>query len=75
MDSSSIKIVTCNRNFININSYVLIYKNFSIVIDPNNFDEIEKALNGTKLEYIFLTHEHFDHIMAVEKLREKSKSW
>lgn len=71
MDSSSIKIVTCNQNFININSYVLIYKNFSIVIDPNNIDEIEKAINGTKLEYIFLTHEHFDHIMAVDKLREK----
>ena len=71
MDSSSIKIVTCNNNDIKINSYVLIYQNYSIVIDPNNFDEIEKALNGTKLEYIFLTHEHFDHIMAVEKLREK----
>ncbi len=71
MDTSSIKIITCNQNFISINSYVLIYKNLSVVIDPNNFDEIEKSLNGTKLEYIFLTHEHFDHIMAVDKLREK----
>lgn len=71
MGSSSIKIVTCNNNDIKINSYVLIYQNYSIVIDPNNFDEIEKVLVGTKLEYIFLTHEHFDHIMAVDKLREK----
>lgn len=71
MGSSSIKIVTCNNNDIKINSYVLIYQNYSIVIDPNNFDEIEKVLDGTKLEYIFLTHEHFDHIMAVDKLREK----
>lgn len=71
MASSSIKIVTCNNNDIKINSYVLIYQNYSIVIDPNNFDEIERVLDGTKLEYIFLTHEHFDHIMAVDKLREK----
>lgn len=71
MDTSSIKIVTCNNNDIKINSYVLIYQNYSIVIDPNNFDEIERVLDGTKLEYIFLTHEHFDHIMAVDKLREK----
>ena len=71
MGSSSIKIVTCNNNDIKINSYVLIYQNYSIVIDPNNFDETEKVLDGTKLEYIFLTHEHFDHIMAVDKLREK----
>ena len=71
MGSSSIKIVTCNNNDIKINSYVLINQNYSIVIDPNNFDEIEKVLDGTKLEYIFLTHEHFDHIMAVDKLREK----
>lgn len=71
MDTSSIKIITCNNNDIKINSYVLIYQNYSIVIDPNNFDEIERVLDGTKLEYIFLTHEHFDHIMSVDKLREK----
>lgn len=71
MDSSEIKIVTCNKNDMGINSYILVYQKYSIVIDPNNFEELEKALNGTKLEYIFLTHEHFDHIMAVDKLREK----
>ncbi|MDN5078308.1 MBL fold metallo-hydrolase [Aliarcobacter butzleri] len=71
MDTSSIKIITCNQNSMGINSYVIIFQDYSIVIDPNNFDEIEKALNGTKFEYIFLTHEHFDHIMSVDKLREK----
>lgn len=70
MDSSSIKIVLCNNNDIGINSYVLKYNGYAIVIDPNNFEEIRKALENTKLEYIFLTHEHFDHIMAVDELRE-----
>lgn len=70
MDSSSIKIVTCNNNDIKINSYVLTYQNYSIVIDPNNYEEIIETLKDTKLEYIFLTHEHFDHILSVDKLRE-----
>ena len=70
MDSSSIKIVLCNNNDIGINSYVLKHNGYAIVIDPNNFEEIRKALEDTKLEYIFLTHEHFDHIMAVDELRK-----
>lgn len=70
MDASSIKIITCNNNDIKINSYVLIYENYSIVIDPNNYEEIVETLKDTKLEYIFLTHEHFDHILSVDKLRE-----
>lgn len=71
METSAIKLIKCDDNDIQINSYVLIYDKFSIVIDPNNFDEISKAIDGTNLEYIFITHEHFDHILSVEKLREK----
>ena len=70
MDSSSIKVITCNNNELKTNSYVLIYQNYSIVIDPNNFDEIKIALEGSKLEYILLTHEHFDHILAVNELKK-----
>ncbi len=65
------KITTCNKNDIGINSYVLQHNNHAIVIDPNNYKEILKALGNDKLDYILLTHEHFDHIMAVDELRLK----
>lgn len=64
-------VIVCNDNEIGINSYVLKNGKFSVAIDSNNFDEISKAIKGTNLEYIFITHEHFDHILAVDKLREK----
>lgn len=64
-------IIVCNDNEVKINSYVLKKGEFSVVIDPNNFEEISKVIDKTKLEYIFVTHEHFDHILGVDKLREK----
>lgn len=64
------EIITCNNNEIKINSYVIKQNNHALVIDPNNFEEIENTLENCKLDYILLTHEHFDHIMAVDKLRD-----
>ena len=61
---------------IDSNSFVIYSQanNSCIVIDPgteDNFDLLvflkEKNLNP---EYVFLTHEHFDHIWGVNKLRK-----
>ena len=46
----------------------------SIVIDPGT-DQDERISNylyenGLKLQFIFLTHEHFDHILGVNFLRK-----
>lgn len=68
------EIITCNNNEIKINTYLIKKHNHAIVIDPNNYDEIIKELEKFNLDYIFLTHEHFDHIMAVDKLRNKYKA-
>lgn len=68
---NNIEIITCNNNSIGINSYILKCNNHIIVIDPNNYDELISIINEKKVDYILLTHEHFDHIMAVDKLREK----
>ena len=46
-----------------------------VVIDPGgDAPEILRALreNNLKPAYIFLTHGHFDHIMAVSRLREET---
>ncbi|MCR4942422.1 MAG: MBL fold metallo-hydrolase, partial [Campylobacter sp.] len=66
-----IELIKCSDNDLGVNSYVLKQNNFAVVIDPNNFDEICACIGESKLEYIFLTHEHFDHILAVDLLRQK----
>ncbi len=68
------KVITCNNNDIKINTYILKKDKHCIIIDPNNYEEIKPHLADCKLKYIFLTHEHFDHIMAVEKLRYEYKA-
>ncbi len=66
-------IVVCNKNNIKINTYIIKKDNRCIIIDPNDYEELKPHLDGYKLDYIFLTHEHFDHIMALESLRDKVK--
>lgn len=65
----NIELIILNKNLIKVNTYVIKVGNRCVIIDPNNCDEIMPALNGCEVDYIFLTHEHFDHIMAVDALR------
>ncbi|MGI6113309.1 MAG: MBL fold metallo-hydrolase [Mahellales bacterium] len=58
------------------NSYLLLWKNVNkaVVIDPggemnNTIQKIQQA--NAKLEYIILTHGHFDHILGLNDLKEK----
>lgn len=70
------------RRFINnpvpSNTYLISIKNTSscIVIDPGTKDEQELIEyingNGLTVDYILLTHEHFDHCWGVNKLIEKT---
>lgn len=53
----------------NVNSYIYQENNKCIIIDSNihTYDYIIK--NKLIPEYIFLTHEHFDHIIGVSRLK------
>ena len=44
-----------------------------IVIDPGSEDVsvIESFIENKKVDFIFLTHEHYDHIWGADKLRQK----
>ena len=45
------------------------------LIDPADYDlKIEQALSahGLRLEYIILTHGHFDHLLGASKFKEKT---
>lgn len=55
------------------NCYILYNDSKCIIVDPgsSNNNEIYDFLNLKSLtpEYIFLTHEHFDHIWGLNDLR------
>ncbi len=58
-----------------VNCYILGDKNEAIIVDAGSDAEgIIKTLSDNKItaKYIVLTHCHFDHIMAVEQLMQKT---
>ena len=58
-------------DIIDSNSYIIVGKKESIIIDPIDSEELLEFLKKTAstLYRIFLTHEHFDHISGVNKIR------
>ena len=68
------KIISMCLGPLQTNCYIIYGENKkAAVIDPAFYaDQIQRALdeNGLTLEKILLTHAHFDHIMAVNDLRE-----
>ena len=55
------------------NCYILISNNEAIVIDPGaGLKRILQEIEEKKLNYIILTHCHWDHILGALKLREKT---
>jgi glyoxylase-like metal-dependent hydrolase (beta-lactamase superfamily II) len=58
------------------NAYMLVCQATldSVVVDvPGEADEIVRQLVNTNPKYILITHNHFDHIMELEKLEAKLK--
>lgn len=51
------------------NMYVIVEENHAIVIDP--FDDTSPAA-GLTIDYILLTHEHYDHISGVNTWKERT---
>ena len=55
------------------NCYILISNKEAIVIDPGaGLKRILQEIEEKKLNYIILTHCHWDHILGALKLREKT---
>ena len=54
-----------------VNSYVLEYSEKAVIIDCNTctYPYLEK--NNIKPDYIFVTHEHFDHIEGLGQIKAK----
>ena len=68
----------CVERFVNTpvpsNTYLLVYGNRGIVIDPGSREQADVRdyiqAHGLSLDYIILTHEHFDHCWGVNYLLE-----
>lgn len=54
------------------NCYILTVESHALIIDPNCYQEIHSYLASHQLvpEYIILTHEHCDHIAALNDMRK-----
>lgn len=66
-----IKTVSCGP--VKSNCYIVSSGKTAVVIDPGFLEpELESYISSDKIliEYILLTHRHFDHILAAAKLRE-----
>ena len=58
---------------IDANNYLLTDGDEAVLIDCSEVKpEILKELDGKKLKYILLTHGHFDHVLGVNGMREKT---
>lgn len=65
------KIFTIISNLIYSNMYVIEENNHLILIDPCIIDI---SLKNKTIDYIFLTHEHYDHISGVNYWKEKCEA-
>lgn len=66
------KIIT---GYLKENCYILINNNDCLIIDPgDNYDDILKVVKSLNIKGILITHYHFDHIGALNKLLNYKKT-
>lgn len=68
------KIDIVKVGYLQTNCYILTIDNKCIVIDPGDeFDKIKNSIGNKKVLKILLTHHHFDHVGALEELKQEYK--
>lgn len=56
------------------NCYLLIKNSHILVIDPGaEFNKIDSQIDNLNIDGILITHNHFDHIGALDEIKEKYK--
>lgn len=60
-------------DYLDSNAYVICEGKEALIVDPISTDEFWQYLDESGIEtaVVFLTHEHFDHINGLNKLRDK----
>ena len=55
------------------NAYLIVSGDEAAIVDPSvSFDQIKSALGDAHLNYVLLTHCHFDHILKVSEYVERT---
>lgn len=68
------KIEIVKTGYLEENCYVISTDGKCLVIDPgDDFLEIDKVISKYELLGIFITHHHFDHVGALQQLKDKYK--
>ena len=76
VEDGAVKIIKMELGPWGTNAYIVVCQatGESLLVDaPGEADKVLKELNGTKPKYIVLTHNHIDHIGALEELKSKLK--
>jgi glyoxylase-like metal-dependent hydrolase (beta-lactamase superfamily II) len=76
VQDSDVKIIRMELGPWGTNAYIVVCQatNESLLVDaPGEADKILKQLAGTRPKYIVLTHNHIDHIGALEELKTRLK--
>ncbi len=72
------KVIRVIASSIGNNSYILLTKKPAIIDPSENVDAIlnhlKEHIKLEDLEYIILTHYHYDHVLGVTKLKEETKA-
>lgn len=65
------KIIQRESNYLKSNEFIILDDSAGCIIDPFVDKELDKILEYRRLDYLFLTHEHYDHISGVNYWKEK----
>lgn len=69
------KIEKIEVGYLQTNCYILIKNNDCLIIDPgDDFDRITSKIGNLNVLGIIITHYHFDHIGALEDIKNKYKT-
>ena len=78
LDSKIGSLLCFSGRFLSSNVYLIVVENRAVAIDCGMpwtanrvLDYINK--NRLKLEYIFLTHSHFDHVMGLNRFKKQTE--
>ena len=76
VQDSAVRIIRLELGPFGTNAYVVRCQatGDSVVVDvPGDADEIMRQLANTNPKYILITHNHFDHLMALDELKTRLK--
>jgi len=79
LDLNKSSLLCFQSRFLSSNVYLIVIDDRAVAIDtgmPWTANRVLDYLNKNrlKLEYVFLTHSHFDHTMGLNRLQEQTKT-